>query len=40
VGLANAQKVVASHGGTIQLESKIGAGTIFRVHLLAEGEAA
>ena len=40
VGLASAQKVVASHGGTIGLESKVGAGASFRVHLPAEGEAA
>jgi nitrogen-specific signal transduction histidine kinase len=40
VGLASAQKVVASHGGAIELASKPGRGACFRVHLPAEGEGA
>ncbi len=40
VGLASAQKVVLGHGGTIELESRRGAGARFRVHLPAEGEPA
>lgn len=38
VGLANAQKVVASHGGRLELESPAGAGCVFQVRLpSAEG---
>jgi signal transduction histidine kinase len=33
VGLANAQKVVASHGGAIELETRAGEGATFRVRL-------
>jgi signal transduction histidine kinase len=33
VGLANAQKVVLSHGGSIGLESSAGAGSTFCVRL-------
>lgn len=36
VGLASAQKVVASHGGTIELDSRSGKGAVFRVRLPAE----
>ena len=37
VGLALAQKVVASHGGVLELESARGAGATFRVRLPAAG---
>lgn len=33
VGLALVQKVVASHGGSLQLESRPGHGAVFRLHL-------
>jgi len=36
VGLANAQKVILSHGGSIQLESESGAGSTFCVRLPAD----
>jgi signal transduction histidine kinase len=35
VGLAKAQKIVTSHGGSIELESAPGAGATFRVRLPA-----
>jgi signal transduction histidine kinase len=41
VGLAHAQKVVAGHGGRLELESEVGRGATFRVRLpLGAGEAA
>lgn len=41
VGLANAQKLVAEHGGRLEVESDPGAGTTFRIHLpAAQREAA
>jgi signal transduction histidine kinase len=33
VGLAQAQKIVAGHGGRLELESEVGNGAIFRVRL-------
>ncbi len=36
VGLAQAQKTAAAHGGTLQLESAPGEGATFRMHLPAE----
>ena len=33
VGLANAQKIVASHRGSIELESHVGQGSTFRIRL-------
>lgn len=39
VGLAHAQKVVAGHGGGIELEGAPGEGAVFRVLLPLEGEA-
>jgi signal transduction histidine kinase len=33
VGLANAQKVILSHGGSIEVKSGPGAGSTFRVRL-------
>ena len=41
VGLAQAQKIVAGHGGRIELESDVGHGATFRVRLPIEpGEGA
>jgi signal transduction histidine kinase len=43
IGLATAQKVAASHGGMIELESEASRGTTFRLRLpvlAAEGGAA
>ncbi len=38
VGLAKAQKIVSSHGGSIELESREGEGALFRIRLpAAEG---
>jgi nitrogen-specific signal transduction histidine kinase len=40
VGLATAQKIVASHGGSLELESRPGEGCVFRIRLpLETGEA-
>jgi signal transduction histidine kinase len=39
VGLAKAQKIVTSHGGSIELDAGIGSGATFRVRLPASGEA-
>jgi len=39
IGLATVQKVVASHGGTLALESRPGCGARFGVHLPLEPEA-
>jgi nitrogen-specific signal transduction histidine kinase len=36
VGLAHAQKIVASHGGTLELDGRPGEGAIFRVRLPVE----
>nr|MDJ0790206.1 ATP-binding protein [Myxococcota bacterium] len=36
IGLATVQKVVASHGGTLALESRPGCGACFGVHLPLE----
>jgi len=36
VGLANAQKVILSHGGSIEVESGVGAGSTFCVRLPAD----
>jgi signal transduction histidine kinase len=33
VGLATAQKIIASHGGLIELEADDGPGARFRIHL-------
>ncbi len=38
VGLAEAQKIVGSHGGILGLESRPGAGATFRVHLPPDPE--
>ncbi len=38
VGLALAQKIVAEHGGRLELESEPECGTVFRVHLPAHAE--
>jgi signal transduction histidine kinase len=38
VGLALAQKFVASHGGVLELESGLGSGATFRVRLPVSGE--
>jgi signal transduction histidine kinase len=40
VGLATAQKIAASHGGTLEFESPPGGGAVFRVRLPTEGRAA
>ena len=40
VGLATAQKIAASHGGTLEFESPPGGGAVFRVRLPVEGRAA
>jgi len=40
VGLAMAQKIVASHSGSLSLESGTGAGAHFRVRLPLEGDSA
>jgi len=40
VGLAQAQKIVAGHGGRLELESEPGAGATFRVRLPLAGAAA
>ena len=40
VGLANAQKLVAEHGGRLEVESDSGTGATFRIHLPAQREAA
>ena len=37
VGLAEAQKVIASHGGSIEVRARPGGGSTFRVHLPAAG---
>ena len=39
VGLAKAQKIVTSHGGSIELDAGLGSGATFRVRLPASGEA-
>jgi signal transduction histidine kinase len=39
VGLAKAQKIVTSHGGSIELDAGVGSGATFRVRLPASGEA-
>jgi signal transduction histidine kinase len=39
VGLAKAQKIVTSHGGSIELDAGLGNGATFRVRLPASGEA-
>jgi nitrogen-specific signal transduction histidine kinase len=36
VGLAHAQKIIASHGGTLELDGRPGEGAIFRVRLPIE----
>ena len=37
IALSVARRIVAAHGGRIEVESKVGEGTTFRVHLpLAE----
>ena len=38
VGLATAQKIAASHGGSVELESRPGAGATFRVHVPLDAE--
>jgi nitrogen-specific signal transduction histidine kinase len=38
VGLALAQKIVASHGGALELESKAGRGAIFRIRVPVQGD--
>jgi signal transduction histidine kinase len=38
VGLAKAQKIVTSHGGSIELDAGLGSGATFRVRLPASGE--
>ena len=40
VGLATAQKIAASHGGTLELENSPAGGAVFRVCLPVEGRAA
>jgi len=40
VGLANAQKLVAEHGGRLEVDSEARAGATFRIHLPAQREAA
>jgi signal transduction histidine kinase len=37
VGLATAQKIAASHGGSLELESSLSSGALFRVRLPVEG---
>ena len=39
IGLAGAQQIVAEHGGTITLESELGAGTTVTVRLPVHGDA-
>jgi nitrogen-specific signal transduction histidine kinase len=36
VGLATAQKIIASHGGTLELDARSDTGCSFRVHLPIE----
>jgi signal transduction histidine kinase len=38
VGLATAQKIVASHGGVLELDTRSDRGCSFRVHLPVEVE--
>jgi len=40
VGLAQAQKIVAGHGGRLELESRVGSGATFRVRLPLHGSEA
>jgi two-component system sensor histidine kinase HydH len=40
VGLAVTQQIVAGHGGTVEVESAPGAGTVMRVRVPVVGEAA
>jgi signal transduction histidine kinase len=40
VGLAQAQKIVAGHGGRLELESQSGRGATFRVRLPLSGSEA
>jgi signal transduction histidine kinase len=40
VGLAVTQQIVASHGGTIEVDSRRGAGTVMRIRVPIAGETA
>ena len=33
IGLAATRKIIQDHGGTIEFESEVGAGTTFRIYL-------